>query len=711
MQQSQTSASTFGQISNDIQNFKKREKGGKKTSEKIYYFKYYQVGILVFVIIIFIFLIGTHIILYESVVHMINQYSAFTMFKQYYGIFNNLFTSTLSLACLSKESKSNNRRCESLVTYFQRKYISHANSSEINFQVFLFSQNSGTANVITKVRQKILQALSDSNDNTIEELLNSKMVVLDIAQNITKEGNKLIAYKKSSSFIDILDHMTTGFVILNSGMEHLFEPVFIINKVNISENWNDTEKPFEHVKINGQLSQYQYYYYYALLNYHLFIQKLDAISNSLIISSSDIATSRVKIINIVITVILLVNILLQIILYIYIQSFFKIIAGLLNDIEKKMDLKNDEISVREMFLQKIEKLKIIISLYKQDIYQAIVDLNFIYDNYKKFIEEKNKEMAKYLKKEKFLNEQNYTIKNKYNKINNQYISSVNSNIIYFYYIIICSIISIIVASALFLLWSHYDKVYNRVNNLIVYHGNLTNDAYKTVNYFQLMMYSSITVEDINNYEGYDDSKGINLFSKIYQDLENLYEAKKYMNNLKQFNLDNVDSYFNFTCETYSNYLYNNVEFLKSAPSRFVGPYREYLIYICNYANAFKSNNYKQVFSLFLESMQIGINQMNDTTYEGLIRIREGEYFPKITGIFLFVFVYTLEILGMKIQRQSNEKICEIIENYIHISFVIYYITSFIFIIIIVVEYIYRFNYKYYKLHEMKKVFKICNKSE
>ena len=65
-----------------------------------------------------------------------------------------------------------------------------------------------------------------------------------------------------------------------------------------------------------------------------------------------------------------------------------------------MELKNEQISVREMFLQKIEKLRIIISLYKQDIYQAIVDLNFIYDNYKKFIDEKNKEMAKYLKKEK-----------------------------------------------------------------------------------------------------------------------------------------------------------------------------------------------------------------------------------------------------------------------------------------------------------------------
>ena len=55
-----------------------------------------------------------------------------------------------------------------------------------------------------------------------------------------------------------------------------------------------------------------------------------------------------------------------------------------------MNLRNDNISVEEMFLQKIKKLKIIISLYKQDIYQAIVDLNFIYENYKNLSKKKIK---------------------------------------------------------------------------------------------------------------------------------------------------------------------------------------------------------------------------------------------------------------------------------------------------------------------------------
>ena len=166
--------------------------------------------------------------------------------------------------------------------------------------------------------------------------------------------------------------------------------VYIINKVNYNENWQTSEEPFEYVNFNGKLSQFQTYYYYIILNYHTFIQQLDFISNNLVEATSNTVLSIISTIKIIIIVTLIAYIL-------YIQEYYGIIAGIFNEIEKKMDLKNDDISVREMFLQKIEKLKIIISLYKQDIYQAIVDLNFIYDNYKKFVEEKNKEMAKYLK--------------------------------------------------------------------------------------------------------------------------------------------------------------------------------------------------------------------------------------------------------------------------------------------------------------------------
>ena len=139
--------------------------------------------------------------------------------------------------------------------------------------------------------------------------------------------------------------------------------------------------------------------------------------------------------------------------------------------------------------QKIEKLKIIISLYKQDIYQAIVDLNFIYDNYKKFIQEKNKEMLKYLKKERFSSDKNYKSEDKSIGIIKKYISTIKVNQINLYLIILCSLISIIITIGLFLLWNTYESFYLNVSDLVKSHGSLSGNANKFINYYLLMIFN------------------------------------------------------------------------------------------------------------------------------------------------------------------------------------------------------------------------------
>ena len=135
----------------------------------------------------------------------------------------------------------------------------------------------------------------------------------------------------------------------------------------------------------------------------------------------------------------------HIFIFLYVFRYYKMLVNLLNGAEKKLNLKNNNISARDMFVQKILKLKIIIQLYKQDLYPAIVDLNFIYDNYKKFIEEKNKENEKYLKKEKYSVDIN-PIENR----NNNYIKNSGNNKQYFYSIIITLIYSFCILFVIFL---------------------------------------------------------------------------------------------------------------------------------------------------------------------------------------------------------------------------------------------------------------------
>ena len=707
MMMSQTS-STFNQISNDVQGFKKRDKGGKKDSKKTYFFRYYQFGLIFLSFFVLLFEIITHIILYKSLGHLTYKNSAFTYLRNFYGVANNAFSITLVLSCLADSPYTD--KCGTIITDFSRKKLGPQRPGPpFSFNVFLYQQNKGLSNPLGTVRQIILKILSNSEDESIYKLINSQMTNIIISQNISQEGTKLYAIKQNDSFIDVLNYITTSFMVLSSDDSALNDPIYILKKINIDDNWIITDEPFEYVKINGQLTKYQYNFYYLILNYIGFVKKLDVVSDGLIDSTFNTIRTNVRLIKIIILIIFFVYIILQGIIYFYIQTYYKILAVLFNDIEKKLDLKNDDISVREMFLQKIEKLKIIITLYKQDIYQAIVDLNFIYDNYKKFIEEKNKEIAKYLKKEKYLNEKAYNIPDKNQKIIQKHISSIKENRIYLYYIVFCSVISIAITITLFVLWNSYESIFNRITYLISSHGNLTNDVYKILNYYQLMFYYSLTIADINEYEQLDTSKGEDLFHQLYKHLEDLYESKKYMTNLKSYNLDNIDKYFNFTCESFYAQAYNSYAFLINYP--FSGLYRQHLIKICEDSNILKSSNYKHIFGLLFEMIQLGMNQVTDYSYEGLISYVKSEQYTNATVAFLFFYLYTFEILAFRVQRQSFENLMELIDSYLLTGFIIHYTASFIFIMIIIFVYIFKFNRNYHELHDMKKVFKICNKRE
>ena len=385
-----TSMSTFVQISNDKQNLKKRNKNESTENKKKNFFKYYQIYTLIFSLIILLF----QIICHKSLVKINNdleyQNKAFINYKNFHSVFNQLYTSVLSLACLADESKGES--CSSIFALFERFY--NGEKGRMNLKIIRYNQNKGLSNVVNLVKHNFIENLAFLQKKELLDLIYSPIEIYSFTQNILQNNVKLILHVENQSFVDVLDYMTNGFLIMTSKFEYINDIIYIIDKINIS---NLSDSSFNNIKLNGQLSQYQYYFYYSILNYRSFIQYCNLISLKL---SKIINLSTSNMVQLYFFYIIL-NIILYLILFlsisIYIRNYLKLITDVLDETEKKLNLRNDNISVEEMFLQKIKKLKIIISLYKQDIYQAIVDLNFIYDNYKKFIEEKNKELAKYSK--------------------------------------------------------------------------------------------------------------------------------------------------------------------------------------------------------------------------------------------------------------------------------------------------------------------------
>ena len=702
--QSTASTSTFSQMNNDRQGFKKRNKGGKNNNKKRMNFKYYQIGIVVISIFILLCQIIFHIAINNYNNSLGHKNVALTMLKNYYGIYNIIFTSILSLACLAKESRGD--ECSSTFDFFEDYYIKETGNTFLNITQFFANQNKLLSAQLSGVKYQLMDIISNTNDENMNNLLDSKITIYSISQNISFDNIILNLQIQNISFLDVLDFMTTGYLVLTSNYDYTKEKVYIINQVNISDLSNS---PFIHIELNGQLSQYQSYFYYIVLNYQNFVKKIDIINIQLVILTSRLGVLYLNLIIYFLIINLFFYLFLHVALFIYIQKYFKLIADLFQDIQNKLYLKNDNISVSEMFLQKIQKLKIIISLYKQDIYQAIVDLNFIYDNYKKFVEEKNKEMAKYLKKEKYISSSSNTNskKVKKNNVKIRYIMNVPENRKRVLYLLITLFYSFCLVIGLFIMWGSYYSVYNRMNALLKSHNNLSNDIYKLINYYHLMIFQNLTIEDINGLERYNISNKEDVFSNMYKDIQELYDSKKYMDKLSQYNLDNIDNYFNYTCKTYYEYLFNSNAFLRISNIK----YKDFLIFVCEYSKIFKTNNYKQIFSILIENIQIGLNEINNRSYDGLITIEHKNNYSKIIIFFMTVYSYALQILGEQLQRKTYQKISSLMMNYAEISFILFYVSSCFFILIIVFGYIWNLNAKYNKIHELKKVFKICNKKE
>ena len=704
--QSSTSASTFTQISNDKQNFKKRNKDGKKDKQNKNNFHFYQFGLIIFGFLILFFQIIYHISIKNYYLNRKYYFDILMTFKNYYGVFNIQFTFILSASCLGNESKG--EHCKSTFGYYQDFYNNLNSINNLNLTEFILAQNLYCSNQLKNAKKTMLELLSDSKDEDLINLFNSQVETYYLSQNFDHNKNDLNVLVGPYPFLETLEYMTSAFIVMSSNIKNLNDIVYIINKP-ILKGMDDF--PFINVKANSQLSQYQIYFYYLIFNYPSFMQALDLISRILAFKNNIYINSYIKLVEIFILINLILYLIFNIILSLYIQNYFRLIADLLNEVQNKMNIKNDNISVKDFYLQKIEKLKIIISLYKQNMYQAIVDLNFIYDNYKKFMEEKNKELSKYLKKEKYLNDTNKN--NSYNKkgsnnIKVKYIINASNNKRYLYYILASFVFSICISLGIYIMWLCYEAINIRINSLIKIHGNLSDNAYKLISYYQLMIYYNLTVEDINIFQRFNISNGENLFSNIYTSIENIYDAKKLMSKLSEFNLDNIDSYYNYTCKTYYDYLFKNNVIFNNIDEK----YKDFLIYVCEQSSIFKyNNNYKQIFSLLFENILIGVNKINVRSYKGLINYLKDEYFPKITVTFLTVYYYAFEILGLQLQRKSYQKILSLLGNFVNISFIIYYATSSTFILIVIFGYIWKINTNYNKIHELKKVFKVCNKKE
>ena len=268
----------MNRISNDKLNLNKRNKSLKKNKQKRI-FKNYQILLILLSFLILLYHFFFHLIAEKTNKEIISNSMILLNFKNYFAIYNFIFSSILSLVCVSVDSRG--KECVSTIQLFEDYYNERNSNKKINLVSFVSDNNRILSMQISKLKYSISQALLTNPDKDIDILINSPMTYYFVAQYITKNEIKIELNPQNIIFLEAIDYMTNAHLIISSNIEFSNNIVYIIDQSSLR-----TKTPFNHIRAEKELTEYQNNYYFLILNYQIFLQKLSDVNLNLAIKSN-----------------------------------------------------------------------------------------------------------------------------------------------------------------------------------------------------------------------------------------------------------------------------------------------------------------------------------------------------------------------------------------------------------------------------------------
>ena len=268
----------MNRISNDKPNLIKLNKSLKKNRQKRL-FKNYQILLILLSFLILLYHFFFHLIAEKTNKEIISNSMILLNFKNYFAIYNFIFSSILSLVCVSVDSRG--KECVSTIQLFEDYYNERNSNKKINLVSFVSDNNRILSMQISKLKYSISQALLTNPDKDIDILINSPMTYYFVAQYITKNEIKIELNPQNIIFLEAIDYMTNAHLIISSNIEFSNNIVYIIDQSSLR-----TKTPFNHIRAEKELTEYQKNYYFLILNYQIFLQKLSDVNLNLAIKSN-----------------------------------------------------------------------------------------------------------------------------------------------------------------------------------------------------------------------------------------------------------------------------------------------------------------------------------------------------------------------------------------------------------------------------------------
>ena len=659
-------------------------------------------GLLITLLILMIVLIVQLKLLQVSLSQYCNNYFDLHQFVRTFQQFSYGF---LSVVCIVKDYNTGD--CE--------HYLSSLDKKSFNHTLFINEQNDILGEFCSESISKIILNSKTIHDKTLIELFSG-----NISYNVVSikkiNGNYNINHSLiDTSFSDALYLLSNNIRIIMSPESKLKyrnkEPIYLISGL---------EHPFLNIKNSSdEISDYQISVYTYLINYKLFVQRFSSL-NARLNDLINLKNKRIiSILNIFHNIIFVVMIFQILTILIYLFTYNKILAKIINSIIIRLyETFDDENDFKTLFKNKINELESIVTIYPTNPINCMNEINQNCAKYKNLINKKRKNEQRLNINKKVIEQEDETLlfKDKQKFINWTEIYQKGYNRFYIIFTVIITITDAIVYGVIYGIWMDYRYKSETTLELIYLSWNFERNTLRVVNFYNTMIFNNQTLDDISNDYFSDDN--FTAIENIHRILYSYYEFKK-----KRKNIPYIYKSYTYFADYNCRSLYQVMESLKSSSFSMtldilrnkynidIEELKEQFSNECNNSQPFIGNSVSPAFQNLYQKITDSMILFQNRTYENIIKKIFNSSFKNISAIFLNVSRYIIYIVGKITYTDASNKIIELLGEFIVITLILYILSEIALFIFFFFVYIWNMNKECKNMFRLKSVFEITNTNE
>ena len=629
-----------------------------------------------------------------------NDYSI-VKFAEIYKLYFQLFSSTLSTACIKVKDN-----CTSIASSYKKDYEKF---EYFNFSMFFSLQNKLMAKKLLEKKNNLLDIHKNIGNEKYKEIFEDKIDYTRIGKTFIDGKPALSLSKITMPFSEAILIACNSFQIIVNNTKN--EPVYILNK-NINPFFDLYQEEVQN------FSDYQKEISEMILNYKVYKNQFMVINQKFLYTLASQSQTIELFIYLYFTMTLFICIYILSLLYIYLMKFEEIIVKILNYANMVKNFKTDEYNFSILFLQKIENLEIILTIYIDNPINIIQNLNSLYNKYQRLIaniDNNNNESfvnkKKYKKTVKEENEKddldmvpmNQRVYKKYD------IRKLRVMYTYFLFFIFLCFCLVIMYFIILDIWINYAKAKTNLYSLVSKNLELEVSLYKTINLYDLIIFNNLTIEELSTDIFYDQEKNIHnretLLNSFYEDLFIAFnyevEITVLRKSFKSF------PFFNYTCKDLYEWNHDYIsELLNYSENKNITYIEKNLFDICEFSRLAEFNDMNIVFQNHYGDIKNAIISIVDNSYEGLVNhLKEGK-FGRIEIHFNCVLLYLLNIVSNIMHRIEIDDLIILLKENLALTLVVTCLSYLILIILVRWFFIRKLKIYCNQVLLLKKVFKI-----